>query len=53
VAWGAAGWHIAFDMLDRQLAGEPIERLAGADAMKSEAWQRLCAEYAAQFGRES
>src|SRR6516162_6834785 len=24
VAWGAAGWHIAFDVLDRLLNGTPI-----------------------------
>ena len=52
VAWGAAGWHISFDVLDRHLTGQPIGRIAGADAMKSEAWQRLVAEYAKQFGAE-
>ena len=50
---GAAGWHICFDVLDRLLAGNPIPRLAGADAMKLEAWKRLTAEYAKQFGVES
>jgi len=53
VAWGAAGWHISFDVLDRLLAGEPIGRIAGADAAKFGAWQRLVAEYAKQFGAES
>ncbi len=24
IAWGAAGWHIAFDILDRLLTGKPI-----------------------------
>jgi uncharacterized protein YndB with AHSA1/START domain len=52
VAWGAAGWHIAFDVLDRLLAGEPMGRIAGADQMKFEGWQRLRAEYAKQFGME-
>ena len=52
VAWGAAGWHISFDVLDRLLAGDPIGRIAGADAMKSSGWQRLVAEYAKQFGSE-
>lgn len=52
VAWGAAGWHIAFDVLERLLAGEPIGRIAGADAMKH-GWQRLVAEYSAQFGMEA
>jgi uncharacterized protein YndB with AHSA1/START domain len=52
VSWGAAGWHIAFDVLDRLLAGKPIGRLAGGDAMKAAGWQRLVAEYAKQFGTE-
>ena len=52
IAWGAAGWHISFDVLDRLLAGEPIGRIIGADSMKSEAWQRLVAEYGKQFGVE-
>ena len=52
IAWGAAGWHISFDILDRRLAGEPVQRIAGPDAMKFEGWQRLCAEYAQQFGVE-
>ena len=50
ISWGAAGWHIAFDVLDRFLSGTPIGRLAGADAMKFAGWQRLVAEYAKQFG---
>lgn len=50
VSWGAAGWHIAFDVLNSLLAGNPIGQIAGADAMKSEGWQRLRAEYAKQFG---
>ncbi|HLY42580.1 MAG TPA: SRPBCC family protein [Terracidiphilus sp.] len=53
MAWGAAGWHIAFDVLDRLLSGTPIGRLAGADAMKFEPWQRLTVEYAKQFGVET
>jgi len=53
VAWGAAGWHIAFDVLDRLLGGNPIGRIAGADAMKLAAWQRLVGEYAKQFGAEA
>jgi hypothetical protein len=53
VSWGAAGWHICFDVLDRLLAGQPIGRIAGADATKSGAWQRLVAEYAKQFGAET
>lgn len=50
ISWGAAGWHVCFDVLERKLAGEPIGRIVGADAMKFEGWQRLTAEYAAQFG---
>jgi len=50
ISWGAAGWHICFDVLDRLLAGDPIGRLVGADAMKFEGWPRLTAEYARQFG---
>ena len=49
---GAAGWHICFDVLDRFLEGHPIGRIVGGDAMKFE-WQRLHAEYAAQFGVEA
>src|SRR5258708_20679158 len=52
VAWGAAGWHIAFDVLDRLLSGAPIGRIAGAEAMKFAGCQRLVAEYAKQFGAE-
>ena len=52
IAWGAAGWHIAFDVLDRLLSGNPISRIAGAEAMKTAGWKRLVAEYAKQFGVE-
>lgn len=50
IAWGAAGWHICFDVLERFLAGNPIGRIAGADATRFGGWQRLNAEYAKQFG---
>jgi len=50
IAWGAAGWHICFDVLERLLAGDPIGRMVGAEAMKFSGWQRLNAEYAKQFG---
>ena len=53
IAWGDAGWHISFDVLDRLLADEPIGRMAGAEAMKFDGWQRLTAEYAKQFGIEN
>lgn len=52
IAWGAAGWHICFDVLDRLLSGAPIGRIVG-DAMKLSGWQRLTAEYAKQFGVET
>lgn len=50
IAWGAAGWHIAFDVLDRLLSGNPVGVTAGVNAMKFAGWQRLVAEYAKQFG---
>jgi uncharacterized protein YndB with AHSA1/START domain len=53
ISWGAAGWHIAFDVLDRLLTGNPIGYIVGAEAIKSDAWQRLRAEYAKQFGAEN
>lgn len=53
VAWGAAGWHVCFDVLDRFLGGEPIGRLVGGDALKSPGWQRLMGEYSKQFGVET
>lgn len=52
IAWGAAGWQICFDVLDRFLAGEPIGRMVGPEVSKFEGWQRLSAEFAAQFGVE-
>jgi Activator of Hsp90 ATPase homolog 1-like protein len=51
ISWGAAGWHIAFDVMDRLLAGQHIGRIVGPDVMKFAGWQRLNAEYARQFGR--
>jgi uncharacterized protein YndB with AHSA1/START domain len=53
ISWGAAGWHICFDVLERLLAGEPIGPIVGAQAMKFAGWQRLNAEYAKQFGVET
>jgi uncharacterized protein YndB with AHSA1/START domain len=53
IAWGAAGWHICLDVLERLLAGQPIGRIAGPDAMQFRGWQRLVAEYSKQFGVES
>jgi uncharacterized protein YndB with AHSA1/START domain len=53
ISMGAAGWHICFDVLDRLLAGQPIGRIAGVEAMKFAGWPRLNAEYAKQFGLEA
>jgi uncharacterized protein YndB with AHSA1/START domain len=53
ISMGAAGWHIALDVLDHLLAGTPISRIAGAEAMKFAGWQRLNVEYAKQFGIET
>jgi uncharacterized protein YndB with AHSA1/START domain len=53
ISWGAAGWHICFDVLERLLTGEPIGRIAGTGAMKFDGWRRLNAEYAKQFGVET
>jgi len=52
ISWGAAGWHISFDVLDRLLAGQPVERIVGPEAMKLAGWHRLVAEYAKQFASE-
>jgi uncharacterized protein YndB with AHSA1/START domain len=52
ISMGAAGWHICFDVLDRLLAGHPIGRTVGPEAMKFGGWQRLNVEYAKQFGIE-
>ena len=49
ISMGAAGWHICFDVLERLLAGQPIGRIVGPEAMKF-GWPRLNAEYAKQFG---
>ena len=53
VAWGAAGWHICFEVLTQLLCGIAVARIAGADAMKFKGWQRLRDEYAKQFGVET
>jgi uncharacterized protein YndB with AHSA1/START domain len=53
ISWGAAGWHISLDVLDRLLSGTPIGRMVGGEAVKVGGWQRLHAEYAKQFGIET
>jgi uncharacterized protein YndB with AHSA1/START domain len=50
IAMGAAGWHLCFDVLDHLLGEAPIGRMVGMEVMQFEGWQRLHAEYAAQFG---
>jgi uncharacterized protein YndB with AHSA1/START domain len=52
ISMGAAGWHICLDVLDHSLSGTPIGRIVAGEAMKF-GWQRLNAEYAAQFGIET
>ncbi len=52
ISMGAAGWHICLDVLDHLIAGNPIGRIVGGEAMKH-GWQRLNAEYARQFGMEA
>jgi hypothetical protein len=52
ISWGAAGWHICFDVLNHLLAGTAIGRAVGPDAIEFDGWQRLNAEYARQFGIE-
>ncbi|MEZ4406628.1 MAG: SRPBCC family protein [Polyangiales bacterium] len=52
IAWGAAGWHICFDVLDALLSDATLGRIVGPDAMHFD-WQRLNTEYAAQLGVES
>ena len=51
ISWGAAGWHICLDVLAHLLAGEPIGRIVGREAMQFD-WQRLNTEYAEIFEKE-
>lgn len=51
ISWGAAGWHICFDVLDRLLSASPIGRIAGPEALKYN-WRQLVGEYAKQFSAE-
>jgi uncharacterized protein YndB with AHSA1/START domain len=52
IAMGASVWHIALDVLDRLLAGWPIGRIAGPEAMQVGEWNRLLGEYATLLGVE-
>lgn len=49
IAMGAAGWHVCFDVLDHWLAGTPLGRIAGPDALAISGWRRLHAEYRKLF----
>jgi hypothetical protein len=53
ISWGAASWHICFDVLGRLLSGTPIGPIVGPGAMKFSGWQRLQAEYAKPFSMEN
>jgi uncharacterized protein YndB with AHSA1/START domain len=52
ISMGAAGWHICLDVLDRHLAGRPIGRTVGPQAMQVPGWQRLLADYSKLLGVE-
>lgn len=52
IAMGAAGWHVCLDVLEYMLDGDPMGRLVAGDALQSEGWQRLHAEYSKLFGVE-
>ena len=53
ISMGAAGWHVALDVLDQLLSGTPMGRIVGPEAMQFEGWQRLNKQYATQFGVET
>ena len=53
IAMGAAGWHICIDVLDHLVAGEPLGRMVGPDAIKFGGWNRLHVEYQKQLGVET
>jgi uncharacterized protein YndB with AHSA1/START domain len=44
-----AGWHICFDVAERALDGEPIDRIVGKQALDF-GWERLNDAYAKRFG---
>jgi len=53
IAMGAAGWHLCLEVLDRQLAGTPVGRIVGPEAMAFAGWQRLHQEYRTLFDKEN
>jgi uncharacterized protein YndB with AHSA1/START domain len=52
ISMGASGWHICLDVLDRKLAGDPIGRTVGPQAMQVPGWQHLLSEYSKLLGVE-
>ncbi|KQR78494.1 polyketide cyclase [Burkholderia sp. Leaf177] len=49
ISMGAAGWHICLDVLDQFVAGDPLGRIVGGEAMSFD-WPRLKTEYETLFG---
>jgi uncharacterized protein YndB with AHSA1/START domain len=49
LARAAAGWHLCFDVLERLLAGDPVDPIRGQDALEH-GWTALHDRYAAQLG---
>ena len=49
ISWGAAGWHICLDVLDRLGSDAAVGRIVGGDAMAF-GWPRLVQEYAQLLG---
>lgn len=45
----AAGWHLCLDVADLLLAGQPIGRIAGPEALQF-GWSRLHEQYAERLG---
>jgi uncharacterized protein YndB with AHSA1/START domain len=45
----AAGWHLCLAVADRALAGDPVGRIVGRDAM-DHGWQELHDAYAGRLG---
>ncbi|MBX3132621.1 MAG: SRPBCC domain-containing protein [Gemmatimonadaceae bacterium] len=52
IAMGAAGWHLCLDVLAHSLAGEPMGRIVGMEALSFEPWQTLHQRYRERFGVE-
>jgi hypothetical protein len=53
ITWGAAGWQVCFDVMERYLAGSPLGRMVGPAVMQMGRWPSLVEEYAQQFGVEA